>query len=123
DEAEGGELGHQLPVQGGLEVEVEVGQRLVDGVAGVAQPSALAPRPGLLDLQLEQVLEDLGGREPVAQGTVQLGAQLLGGGGQAQVSEVRAQALIGGRLGARRHPAATSYSARSRTSTWSPAAR
>jgi putative transposase len=58
------------------------------------------------------------------EGAVELGAQLLGGGGQPQVGEVLAQALVGGRLGvADGHPATTSYSARLRTSTWSPTPR
>src|SRR4051794_14399155 len=61
DEAEGRELGDERPVELGLEVEVEPGQRLVDRVTGEAEPGALAAGTGGGDLDLQQALEHLGG--------------------------------------------------------------
>ena len=59
DEAQGGQLGDDRPVDRGLEVELELGQALVERVVGEAQPSRQPAGRGRLDLGREQALEDL----------------------------------------------------------------
>jgi hypothetical protein len=61
DEAQRGEFGEHFAVQRGLEVEVELGQRLVDRVAREAEPTAHPPGVGGVGFEGEQALQHLGG--------------------------------------------------------------
>jgi hypothetical protein len=66
------------------------------------KPASGAAGLGSHDLTLEQALQDLGSREPVLESAVELGAQVLGGGGKAEVAQVLPETLVGGRLDAHR---------------------
>src|SRR5204863_8670332 len=88
DEAEGAQLGDQLAVQRRLEVEVELRQRLVDRVGREPQPPALAARFGLAHLQLQELLENLRGGALLSERLIERGAELLGGGREAELSQV-----------------------------------
>jgi hypothetical protein len=74
----------------------------VDRVVGEAEPASRPARLGGDHLALKKALEDLGGGELVPESTVKLGAQVLGGGGQSEVAEVFAEALVGGCLAGHR---------------------
>src|SRR6266567_798080 len=82
DEAERGELRDELAVEGGLKVEVKASQRLVHREVGEAQAAASAACLGRHHLGLEQSLQDLSCGELVLESTVELAAQVLGGGGE-----------------------------------------
>jgi hypothetical protein len=106
-EAQGGELGHHLAVDAGLEVEVEFGEGLVHRIAGEAQPSPLAALPGGLHFDGEELLQDLGAGELLLQGPVELDGKVLGGGGHLEVGEMLAEPLVRAGLrgaGGRGHP-------------------
>ena len=98
DEAQGRELAHHRTVEGGLEVEVKVGERLVDGIARKAQSSAQTPCSGGLHLDVEERSRICVALSLLALRPVQLGAEMLGGGGQFEIAEVLTQALIHGGL-------------------------
>jgi hypothetical protein len=83
-----------LSVEGGLGVEVEVGERPGRGQASEAEPPGQASRLGRLDLDRKQPLEEGGVRELLLAGTLELLRQRLGGCLQAQIVEMRTQRLI-----------------------------
>ena len=101
------QLGDDGAVDGGLEVELEVGQALGERVVGEAQPAGQAPGGGGLDLGRQEPLEDLHRRRAAsAVARSSSAARLLGRGGQAEVGEMLARAGIGGgdpRLGGPAH--------------------
>ena len=74
----------------------------MDRVVGEAQPAASAAGFGSHDLALEQALQDLGNGELVLESAVELGAQVLGGGAEAEVAQMLPETLVGGRLDAHR---------------------
>ena len=97
DEAQGGQVLHQLAVDGGLEVEVEVLDAAPVGEAGEAQPGGQAPVGGgrrLLGHDPPQVLDV----RPLPLGRLLgQGGEALGGPGQLQVVQVALELLVGAR--------------------------
>src|SRR6266540_651578 len=110
-EPQRGELGDELSIEVGLEIEVEIGQGLVDGIAGEAEPATKTPRLSGFVLQLQEPLQNLRGGQVFRQRSVELATQMLFRGREPEIGEVLAEPLVGRRLA---HSAATSYSRRSR---------
>ena len=71
---------------------------LVDGEAGEPQAAGEAAFAGRVDLDVEQVVQELGVAGLGLLGLLERGGQLLGCGGELEVGEVAAQLLVGGVL-------------------------
>ncbi len=59
DKAQRREFRDLFAIEGGLEIEVKVGQRPVDRIAGESEPTTLLPRLGRLHLDLQESLQHL----------------------------------------------------------------
>src|SRR4029453_12266864 len=109
-----------VPGEGGGEIKVEISQGLVDRIASKAESTTEPPGLSRFVLQLQEPFQDLRGGQLLSQSPVQFDAQMLFRGGEPEIGEVLPEPLIRRRLA---HSAATSYSARSRTWTYSPRRR
>jgi hypothetical protein len=78
--------------------EIELLERLGGGEAGEPQPAGEAALFGRGDLDVEQVVQELGVAGLVALGGFEGGGEMLRGGGELEVGQVAAQLLVGGVL-------------------------
>jgi len=98
DEAQGGELVDEAPIERGLGAEVELLQGLGGWEPGEPQAAGEAALLGRGDLDVEQVVQKLGVAGLVALGALERGRELLGRGGELEVGEVAAELLVAGVL-------------------------
>jgi hypothetical protein len=85
DEAQGGQLGDDRPVDRGLEVELELAEALVERVMGEAQPARQPSGGRGFHLGNQQALEDLDRRARLGRRPLELGGEALRGGGEPEV--------------------------------------
>jgi hypothetical protein len=98
DEAQRGELVDEPPVERGLGAEVELLEGLGRGEPGEPQAAGEAALLGRGDLDVEQVVQQLGVAGLVALGRLERGGEMLGRGGELEVGQVAAQLLVAGVL-------------------------
>ena len=94
DEAQRGEFSEHLAIQRRLEVQIELGERLVNRVARKAQPSAQPPRPRCIRFDRHQAFQHLRRRCLLARATVELVGKMLCGGAHLEVRKMFTQALV-----------------------------
>ena len=94
-EAQRGQLLHELAVDRWLGVEVEVGDAPGRGQAGEAGKAGLPAGEGGLHLHGQQALQPRRVAELLGSGSLQGGGQHLGGGRQPDGGEVSPQRLVG----------------------------
>jgi hypothetical protein len=93
---QGGKFGDQGPVDGWLEVVVEVAQVFGDWEVREAEPGPVAALAGRGDLLAKQGFQERHMRQLLGAGGLELGGEDLLGTGELQIGEVATQGLVAG---------------------------